>query len=189
MITGRFTLRYVQRTKKIIIRISINSLIILLNSLLFLDLNIVYSAEIAIGDRNLRVEGDMLEVNPKYNNLVINGNVKAKSTNFELQSENLVVTYQENSDLKDVIKSSEKIKKLVASENVIILLPNNFISHSGKAEYFKETQEIILSVNPVIRSENNEIRGCIIRYYLINGSYTIESCDEEKTKATATINK
>lgn len=146
----------------------------------FLSSNYLFSAEGYIGESDLFVEGDRWELFHDKNKLIITGQAKAKSKNFTLWSDKLTVYYDENTKEGKESKSNKDIKQLIAEKNVIIDLENGYTSFSEKAEYFRSTQKVILTESPVVKSETNEVKGCIITYDLVSKSYTIDSCPDEK---------
>ncbi len=142
--------------------------------------SISFAAEGFVGDSNLHVEGDKWEFKSADNTLIIRKNAKAKSTDFELECEELTVIQEDDSSSTDKKHTSEKVKELIAIDNVVIQMKNGYTAFSGRAEYFKDTQKIILKDNPVIRTDKNLVKGCIIIYHLDTGSYNIESCPDQQ---------
>ncbi len=139
-----------------------------------------FAAEGFVGDSNLQVKGDSMEFKPAENIIIIRKNAKVKSTDFELECDELTVIQEDDSNSSDKKHTSEKIKELIALENVVIQMKNGYTAFSGRAEYFKDTQKIILKDNPVIRTDKNLVKGCIIIYHLDTGSYNIESCPDQQ---------
>lgn len=144
------------------------------------------AAEGYFAESDLHILGDTITYNRNSNTLTVTKNVKVKSPNFYLTSNKMVALYEDGAKVESMIPSSEEIKELVATGNVVIQMSNGYITFSDKAEYYKKTRTIILSGNPRIRSDANEVKGCIIKYFLDKGSYTIESCPESTPSAVLT---
>ncbi|WP_028580932.1 LptA/OstA family protein [Desulfogranum japonicum] len=145
----------------------------------------LYAAQGYLGKSKMYIEGDYWEMLHDENLLTITGNVFTKSENMELWCEKMVVFFEKDDTASnDSGSNSKQISKIIATKNVKIDLKNGYTTFSDKAEYIKKRQEVTLSENPIIKNEVNEVRGCLITYFLNSKSYTVESCTGKQSGMT-----
>jgi lipopolysaccharide transport protein LptA len=150
---------------------------ILIFVILFVSV-ISLAAQGYIGDSKLFVEGNKWTFKNEPKRVVINSNVKAKSPDFLLWSDNLVVFCEKPSDKNE--NSSQQVTEAQAKGNVIIYFMNGYTAYSDFLEYKKKTKQFILIGNEKIKSINNQVSGCKIIYSIDSKKYTIESCKDQK---------
>ncbi|AGF78779.1 hypothetical protein UWK_02238 [Desulfocapsa sulfexigens DSM 10523] len=145
----------------------------------------IKAAEGYIGASKLHVIGDYWEFKNKENIIIITKDVVATSTNMKIECQKLVILHENISNSGDE-KMAEKVKKLIATNDVKIQINNGHSTSSGKAEYDKEDDKIILTEHPIAYLGEHEVTGCKITYYIENASYEVESCPDQKATGTIT---
>ncbi len=139
------------------------------------------AAEGTIGEKELFVEGNKWEFKNKENKVVIVGEVKATSPNFILWCDHLTVLYSTNQNTSQPTGlEKQKLEEVHAEEGVIVDLMNGYIVTSDLADYSKRDQKIIFTGHAKVKSETSQMEGCAIIYDLEAGSYSVESCPEQR---------
>lgn len=138
-----------------------------------------------IGDSKLFVEGEKWLFENKLNRVTIKDKVKAKSPDFSLISDNLIVYYESISVSEQ--QSSQQVTKAIAEGEVIIDLNNGYTTFSDSAVYKKAEATFVLQGNVKVKSLTNEVSGCKITYQIATESYVIEECEDQKARGKIII--
>jgi lipopolysaccharide export system protein LptA len=120
----------------------------------------------------ITIQADALEVDYKRNQIVYKGDVVAVQGDTTIRSDSLVAYYQEGFKV---------LKEVVASGRVKITQGER-VATSGKAIFSQEKQSVVMTENPVIRQEGNEVTGARITLYL-DEERTIVEGGEQRVKA------
>jgi lipopolysaccharide transport protein LptA len=105
------------------------------------------------------INSDELRMDQVGRTAVFSGNVVVDGANFHMTCEEMTVFFT----------SDSKIDNIVAKGNVIILQPQR-ITHCGQAQYFREQDKFILTDQPDILDNKNEIKAPIIIIHRANQS-------------------
>lgn len=100
------------------------------------------------------VNSDELRVDQVNHTAVFSGNVIVTGTNFNLTCEEMTVIFTKDS----------KIDNIVAKGSVVITQPNR-VSHSGQAQYFRDEDKFVLTDQPTILDNKNQIWAPVITIF------------------------
>jgi len=92
------------------------------------------------------ITSDEVRMDKDNNTAVFTGNVLVAGTNFNMKCQEMTVTFAKDS----------KVDNILSKGDVVIEQPRR-ISHSGQAQYFREEDKFVLTDQPTILDNKNQI--------------------------------
>jgi lipopolysaccharide export system protein LptA len=124
----------------------------------------VYAAEEKRERSPLEITSNSMTVEEKSNIITFIGSVIAKKDTITIYSDTMVVHYNQE----------RKIKNVLASGNVRLLQDEKEI-RSEKAEYIPDEEKVIFSGDPVFTERQNTVTGSMITYIIPSGKSIVEN--------------
>ncbi len=115
------------------------------------------------------ITSDELRSDQENHTAVFTGNVVAVGTNFNMKCQEMTVTFTKDG----------KIDNIIAKGEVVIEQPGR-IAHCGQAQYFHEDDKFVLTDQPVIVDNKNQIEAPKITIYRTNQ----QMITDRRTKST-----
>lgn len=103
------------------------------------------------------ITSDELHSDQSNHTSVFSGNVMVVGTNFNLTCDEMNVLFTKDG----------KVDHIVATGNVVITQPGR-VTHSGQVEYFRDEDKFVLTDQPVIVDNKNQISAPKITIYRTN---------------------
>jgi len=100
------------------------------------------------------VNADELHADQVSHTAIFTGNVIVTGTNFNMTCEEMTI----------IFTKENKIDNIVAKGNVVITQPDR-ITHSGQAQYFQDEDKIVLTDQPTILDNKNQIWAPVITIF------------------------
>lgn len=127
----------------------------------------------------IHIEADKMISHRQENAVIFSGNVKATQGNLVLNSDQMTVYHNGNTQ-KSGQKSTtrQQIKKIFATGNVK-LTKQGWMATGDKVDFFSEKRKVLLTGNIKVWQENNIITGESVLLNLDDGTTVIEP-DKEK---------
>ncbi len=100
------------------------------------------------------ITSDELHMDQVGHTAIFTGNVVVVGNNFNMKCDEMTVYFTNDS----------KIDNIVAKGNVVIIQPGR-ITHAGQAQYFRSDDKFVLTDQPVILDNKNQIEAPEITIY------------------------
>jgi lipopolysaccharide export system protein LptA len=111
-------------------------------------------SDAAVAPGTTVINSDELRMDQLGKTAVFTGNVVVIGNNFNMKCEEMTVFFTNDS----------KIDNIVAKGNVVIVQPGR-ITHCGQAQYFRDEDKFVLTDQPDILDNQNEIQAPKITIY------------------------
>jgi lipopolysaccharide transport protein LptA len=106
---------------------------------------------------------------------VFSGSVEAEWDNITLSCKRLEVYYENSAGKKEVEDLQASIKGMTATGDVIINRQTDGVTATAeKVEYFKTSETMVMTGNPVFKRGKSRIEGTILTIELINNTVSGE---------------
>ncbi len=109
----------------------------------------------------INIKSSTLEVDNKLKLITFSGDVKVTKDNFVIYCDKLVGYGLDAADDKKKEKDTDlaRFDKIIATGNVVIHRAEGGNATSNEAIYYLDREEIVLTGNPVVKSENDIVKG------------------------------
>jgi lipopolysaccharide export system protein LptA len=140
-------------------------------------------------DQPIEIVSDRLDAYNEKKLVVFSGNAVATQGDRVIKSDRLLLYYkkdqqgQEKRVSKDVVDNTGDLEKIEAKGHVIVTEGERIVT-GNDAVYYQDTQQIIMTGNPVMREGRNVIHGDKIVVYLNEDRGVVESAEKKRVKAT-----
>jgi len=157
---------------------------------LLLSASYLYADNIMPGksDEPMEITSDRMEAFNEKKVVVFSGNAMARQGNNVLKADKLLLYYKaDKSGKKDKIGTIETektgdLEKIEAKGNVS-LTQEGRIATGDDAVYFRDSNKVILTGNPVLKEGKNSIRGDRVTVFLNENRGVVESNTQRQVKA------
>lgn len=135
----------------------------------------------------IEIVSDRMEAFNEKKMVVFSGNAIAKQGNTILKSDKLLLYYKKDPAKKDKIGTKEiegtgDLEKIEAKGKVS-LTQGEKIATGGKAIYFQDSGQVIMTGNPVLREGKNVVKGDRVIVFLNENRGIVESNTKKQVKA------
>jgi lipopolysaccharide export system protein LptA len=131
------------------------------------------------------IKSNTLEVQGAKNTIAFKGEVNARSTDFDMQCQEMLVFYTKGAS-KGLEKASPEggIERIVATGSVRVTRSEGGVATAEKAEFFQKEEKVVLTGRPVLTQDRDSVEGETITIYLKENRIIVEGAQEKKVKAT-----
>lgn len=163
---------------------------ILVLFVLLISASCVYADNIMPGksDEPMEITSDRMEAFNEKKVVVFSGNAMARQGNNVLKADKLLLYYKaDKAGKKDKIGTIETektgdLEKIEAKGNVS-LTQEGRVATGEDAVYFRDSNKVILTGNPVLKEGKNSIRGDRVTVFLNENRGVVESNTQRQVKA------
>jgi lipopolysaccharide export system protein LptA len=132
---------------------------------------------------NLIIKSKILEVNNALKVVTFEGDVNAKTDDFILDCQKMLVYYDTLPSQENAGNVKAKITKIIATGQVRINRAKGGMATAEKAVYYQKDEEFILTGNPVVKQGDDLVEGDRITVYLKENRSVVESSEDNKVRA------
>jgi lipopolysaccharide export system protein LptA len=133
--------------------------------------------------RPMVINSKTLEMDDVSKVVTFTGDVNAKTGDFIIDCQKMLVYYKNLSKNKKIIEDETKISKIVATGKVRISRSQGGLATAEKAVYFEDDEKIVLTGKPVVKQGNDFVEGDRITIFLKENRSVVESSIGKKVKA------
>lgn len=124
-----------------------------------------------------------LEADDRKKTVEFKDDVEAKTEDFTIHCQLLVVYYEKAPGKKGADESGTRINKIIATGDVKILRNEGGTASAKKAVYYHQDEKLILTGKPVVQQGDNFVEGDRITLFLKEDRSLVESLKNKKVKA------
>jgi lipopolysaccharide export system protein LptA len=141
----------------------------------------------------IEIQSDRLDAYQEKRVVIFSGNAVATQGNRTIHADRLLIYYKDrsgNPEKKDVndIDATGDFERLEAQGRVTITETNRIVT-GDHADFYQDTQTIVVIGNAVLRDGKNMINGGKITVYLDEDRGVVESSEGKRVKATVFPNE
>jgi len=139
-------------------------------------------------DQPIQIVSDRLDAYNEKKLVVFSGNAVATQGDRVIKSDRLLLYYKKDQQVPEKKESKDAgntgdLEKIEAKGNVIVTQGERIVT-GDDAVYYQDTQQIIMTGNPVMRERGSVIQGDKIVVYLNEDRGVVESIAKNRVKAT-----
>lgn len=140
-----------------------------LNILLVSSGLLLVSGTLYAADEPISVEANHMSSTEETNTVLFTGDVYVEQGDLEVHSDKMTVYYSDSkSGKKKVVKTTQKIEKLICDGNVKIT-QKDWLGTSDKMIYYANKRQVVLTGNAQAWQDQNKVAGEKIIYYMDEG--------------------
>ena len=136
-----------------------------------------------VDPEKITIRSNSLEIDNKMKIVTFFENVEAKTPDFTINCQKMLVYYLNEPNLKDSSKEELKIDKIIATGDVKINRPEGGLATAEKAVYYQNDEKVILTGKPIVRQGNDFVEGSKITLFLREKRSIVEGSEDKKIKA------
>ena len=107
----------------------------------------------------INIKSRTLELDNKLKRITFSGDVKVTKDDFIIYCDKLVGYNLDKADRKEGEQDAARFDKIIATGNVIINRAEGGSATSDQATYYQEKEQLVLTGNPVVKSESDIVKG------------------------------
>jgi len=131
----------------------------------------------------ITIKSNSLEIDNKKNIVTFSENVDAKTPDFTIKCQKMLVYYLNKPNSKDSGKEEINIDKIIATGDVKINRPGSGLATAEKAVYYQNDEKVVLTGNPIVRQGNDFVEGSKITLFIKEKRSIVEGSEGRKIKA------
>jgi len=135
------------------------------------------------GPEPIVIESKSLEIDNDLKVITFAGDVSAKSDDFVIDCQKMVVYYENSPARKESEEVKARFDKIIATGQVTINRVQGGVATAEKAVYYQQDEKMVLTGNPVVRQGNDFVKGDRITMFLKENRSVVESSEDNKVKA------
>lgn len=136
-----------------------------------------------VDGNQITVRSNSLEVDNKKRIVTFSENVEAKTPDFTIHCQKMLVHYFDKSSLQYSGKEEIEIDKIIATGDVKINRSEGGVATAEKAVYYRNDEKVILTGNPMVRQGNDFLEGSKITLFLKEKRSIVEGSENRKIRA------
>ena len=130
------------------------------------------------------VHSNTLELDQEKKLIVFEGKVRAKAEGIVIDCQKMFVYYLGSPVNKESNAESSRIDKIIALGNVVISRSDGGIARAGKAVFYQNEEEVVLTENPFVQQGPDFVEGQRIIIFLNENRSIAEGDETKRVKAT-----
>jgi len=131
----------------------------------------------------ITIRSNSLEIDNKQKIVTFSQNVEAKTPDFTINCQKMLVHYLNKPNLKDSGKEEIKIDKIIATGDVKINRSEGGLATAEKAVYYQNDEKVVLTGKPIVRQGNDFVEGSKITLFLKEKRSIVEGSESRKIRA------
>jgi lipopolysaccharide export system protein LptA len=129
------------------------------------------------------IKSNTLEVKNDDKMVIFTGDVNAKSDDFIIECQKMLVFYENQPDQEKTGEGATKIDRIVATGQVRITRTEGGFATAEKAVYYQKDEKVVLTEKPVVRQGNDLVEGERVTIFLKEKRSVVDSTEDKKVRA------
>jgi len=129
------------------------------------------------------IRSNSLEIDNKKKIVAFLENVDAKTSDFTINCQKMLVYYHDKPIQKDSGKEEIRIDRIIAIGDVKINRPDGGLATAEKAIYYQNDEKVVLTGKPIVRQGNDFVEGSKITLFLKEKRSIVEGSEGRKIRA------
>ncbi|MDY6971444.1 MAG: lipopolysaccharide transport periplasmic protein LptA [Thermodesulfobacteriota bacterium] len=140
-------------------------------------------SEKALTSEAIVIASKSLEIDDDLKLITFTGDVNAKSDDFVIDCQKLVVYYENAPARNETGEVKTRFDKIIATGQLTIKRIQGGVATAEKAIYYQQDEKVVLTGNPVVRQDNDFVEGNRITIFIKENRSVVESSEDSRVKA------